>query len=189
MGVGLRIDGNKLWKGTHYDYRKNVGDIIKKEISPEEQMSLVSAMIEHYKIDYIEDPFRASDFMEHAKLTHKFDNHIISGASLYNADIERIKRAYKFRPTNCITINPKELFTVSRLSDIYDYSRNRSIKLALSRGRSETGDSWVSDLSVAFSASILKLGVTGAANTEKYSRLMGIWEEAQSPRMGMTIHH
>ncbi len=189
MGIGLRVDGSRLWNGTHYDYRKNAGSIIKRKISPDEQMSLVSALMEHYKIDYIEDPFRSSDFMEHAKLTHRFDNSIVSGASLYNADIGRIKRAYKFRPTNCITINNRELFTVSRLSDIYDYTRNRSMKLALSRGRSETGDSWISDLSVAFSADILKLGVTGAANTEKYSRLIEIWEEAQSPRMSRTIHH
>lgn len=189
MGLGLNVGGEDLWNGTAYDYSKNRGIVIDRKVGKDDQMSLISAIMEQYKIDYVEDPFRASDFMEHSKLTQKFDNVLVSGASLYGADLTRIKRAYRFRPTSCITINPRDLMTVSRLSDIYEFARNRNIRLALSRCRNETGDCWISDLSVAFAADMLKLGVTGSANTEKYSRLMEIWEETHSPRIGRTVHH
>ncbi|UCD03265.1 MAG: hypothetical protein JSV63_01355, partial [Candidatus Aenigmatarchaeota archaeon] len=94
-----------------------------------------------------------------------------------------IKKAHKYRSTKAIAVNPENLSTVSQLSRIFDFTRHRSIWLSLSRFRSETGDDWLSDLAVAFGADMIKLGITGAANTSKFSRLLEIWEEAKSPRI------
>lgn len=189
MGLGINMGAGNLWDGKFYDYSKNRGSVIKEKLTHDEQMSLVSAIMEHYKIGYIEDPFNNSEFMLHSKLTYKFDDRFIVGGDLFRADVTRIKRAWKFRPTNAISINPADLATVSQLSRIYDFTRHRSIKLLLSRSDSETGDDWLSDLSVAFGMDMIKLGVSGASNTSKFSRLMEMWEEAHSPAIGKSAKY
>ncbi len=183
MGIGLNIGASSIWDGNNYDYTRSNNGVINRKLTPDEQMSLVSAIMEHYRIDYIEDPFSKDDFMKHSELSHKFET-MIAGGDLYSADAGRIKESYKFRPTNTVTIDPKNLRTVSQLREVCEFTRHRSIKIALSRFNSETGDDWLSDLSVAFGTDMIKLGVTGAANTSKFSRLMEIWEEAQDPKLG-----
>ncbi len=183
MGIGINIGASGLWDGKQYDYTRNRGGVVKGRIDKEEQKSLVSAIMEHYRIDYVEDPFNKSDFMTHGRLSQEFDT-VISGGELYMADPSRIRTAYKYRPTNAVTVDPKNLSTVSQLHKIHDFTRNRSIKLVLSRMGSETGDDWLADLSLAFGADMIKLGVTGAANTSKFSRLLEIWDDAQSPNIG-----
>jgi enolase len=183
MGIGLNVGGSGLWDGRRYDYGRNRSDVIKGKVSSEDQMSLISAIMEHYKIDYIEDPFVKSDFMSHARLSQKFDT-IIAGGELFMADVSRMKSAYRYRPANTVVVNPKNLCTVSQLHRIHDFIRHRGIKLGLSRFSNETGDDWLADLSLAFGADMLKLGITGAANTSKFSRLLEIWDDAQSPNIG-----
>ncbi|MCD6496342.1 MAG: hypothetical protein J7K54_03665 [Candidatus Aenigmarchaeota archaeon] len=185
MGLGIRFGASSFWDGRYYDYSRDLGNVIRnKKLTEDEHTELVSAVMEHYNIEYADDAFRDDDFMSHAKLLQKFNNAVISGTDLFRADISRIKEAYKFRPVNTINISPGHIRTVTQLLEIAKFARNRSIKLSLSRLPAETGDDWLSDLCLAAGADFIKLGVGGVGNTSKYSRLLQMWEDATSPRIG-----
>jgi enolase len=183
MGVGVNVGAGRLWNGSAYAYQKSPG-ADKKELSGSEQMSLLSALNEHYGLAFIEDPFHGSDYTSHSQFSEKFPGTVVSGGDLYQGDAQRMKTAYRYRPTGAVSMSSDALSTVSGLSAVCDFARGKGLKLALSISDQETEDSWISDLSIAFSANILKLGIIGVGNTSKYARLMEIWEEAVEPSMG-----
>jgi enolase len=189
MRLGINIGGDSMWDGKVYSYKKSKGSVVRKDPRSDEQLSLMSAITEQYKLWYIEDPFHSSDFMSHAYLSHKLADTLIAGGDLYKADLGRIKRGFKSKATKAISVNPMHLSTVSQLAEISEFARGNGLKIVLSRSDKETGDSWLSDLSVAFGADMLKLGVLGAANTSKFSRLLEIWEDVPSPKIGRTGSH
>ena len=186
MRLGINVGGTSLWDGKVYNYKKSKGSILRKNPSPEEQMSLLLAVAEQYKIYYIEDPFHGSDFMSHAYLTQKLEDRVISGCELYNGDIARIKRGCNSKATNAVSLDSTHLFSLSQLQDISEFVRGKGLKLVLSKSGRETGDTWISDLSVGLGADMLKLGIMGAENIAKYNRLLEIWEDMPAPRMGRT---
>ena len=184
MGLGINACSGRLWNGSAYDYGKSAGRVMKSELSQEEQMSFLSAVMEHYGIEYIEDPFHPTDYVSHAQLSQKFEDAVVAGGEMYASDISKMKTAYRYRPGKAIAVDPWKLPTVSRLSGIREFAAGKGLGLCLSMFDDETEDSWISDLSVVFGADLLKLGVTGVASTSKYGRLLQIWEDADSPSMG-----
>ncbi|MBN2331089.1 MAG: hypothetical protein JXC85_04685 [Candidatus Aenigmarchaeota archaeon] len=184
MRLGVNVGGDDLWDGKSYRYRHSRGTVIRKHPASDEQTSLLSALTEQYKIWYMEDPFHGSDFLSYANLGMKLEDTIIAGSALYKADIGRIRRGMKVRSTKAVTINPVYLPTVSHLAAISEFTRGNGLKLVLSRFETETGDSWVSDLSVAFRADMLKVGIMESDNISKFNRLLEIWEDVPSPAMG-----
>lgn len=183
--LGINIGGDSLWDGKSYNYRQTKGTVIRNNPGAEEQMNLLTAITEQYKIWYMQDPFHSSDIMSHAQLSHKLDDAIVSGSDLYRGLISRMKRCYKLRATNAITVDPSHLSSISQLSEIAEFTKGKGMKLILSRFRHETADNWLSDLSVAFGADMLKIGIMGGDNISKFSRLLEMWEDAPSPRMGL----
>ncbi len=186
MGLGINIGGSSMWDGKAYNYKKSKGTVIRRNPSSEEQLSLLSAIAEQYKIWYIEDPFHSSDFMSHACLSHKLDDTMIAGGDLYGADMSRIQRGHKVKSTNAISVNPRHLSSISQLSKISEFAHGHGLKLMLTRAEKETSDNWLSDLSVAFGADMLKIGVMGGDNISKFSRLLELWEDVPAPKMGRT---
>lgn len=186
LRLGVNIGGDDLWNGKSYRYVRSRGTVIRKNPNAEEQTSLLSALTDQYKLWYIEDPFHGSDFLSHANLGYKLDDTIISGSALYKADVSRMRRGLKVKSTKAVTVNPVYLPTISHLSAISEFARGNGIKLILSRFETETSDSWISDLSVAFRADMLKLGIMESDNISKFNRLLEIWEDVPSPKMGKT---
>lgn len=187
MRLGLNIGASALWdpKAKTYNYRSR-GMVIRKDLDPDEHMSLLSAIAEQYKIWYMEDPFHSADVMSHAYLTHKLEDTVISGCDLYGADIGKIKSAAKLMSTRGISVNPRDLSTISQLAEIAEFAKGRGLKLTLSRFSTETEDNWLADLALAMGADMLKLGIMGADNVAKYSRLLEMWEDVPSPKMGLS---
>jgi enolase len=183
MDVGVNVGAQSIWNGKTYAYPKASGSM-RKELSSPEQMSFLSAVNEHYGLALIEDPFHDSDFTSHAQFSEKFPGTVVSGGDLYHGDVQRMKSAYRYRPTNAVSMSSDSLSTISGLSAVSDFAKGKGLKLCLGISSQETEDSWISDLSIAFGASILKLGVTGVGNTSKYARLLEIWEDASEPSMG-----
>lgn len=186
LRLGVNIGGNELWDGKSYRYGRSSGTVIRKNPTSDEQTSLLSALTDQYKLWYIEDPFHGSDFLSHANLGMKLDETIISGSDLYKADVARMRRGLKVKSTKAVTVNPVYLTTISQLSAISEFARGNGLKLILSRFETETSDSWISDLSVAFMADMLKVGIMESDNISKFNRLLEIWEDVPSPKMGNT---
>ena len=182
MKLGINVGGSSLWDGSRYVYAKSKGLIVKKDLSAGEQMSLISAIMEQYRIWYIEDPFRGGDFMSHAYLSQKMQESVVAGGDLYNADISRIKRAFKARATKAITINSTQLPSISHLAEMKSFVKDKELMLVLSRSQKETEDTWLADLGVAFGADMLKLGL-GSDNVPKFNRLLEMWDDVPGPRM------
>ena len=187
MRLGLNVGAGSFWEEKPRVYRyKSKGTVIRKDLQPEDQMSLLSAIAEQYRIWYMEDPFHPGDVMSHAQLTQKLPDTVIAGCELYGSDLERMKGGAKLMATKALTVYPGSLRTVSHLNEIANLARARGLKLVLSRGPRETEDAWISDLSVAFGADMLKLSIVGSENTSKFNRLMEIWDDAPSPSMGLS---
>ncbi len=184
MDLGVNVGAGPMWNGNGYDYGSDVEGTGKKVLRPDEHNSFVHAVMEHYGIAYIEDPFQGSDFVSHGQLSSKFPDAVVAGASMYRADPKRMKMAHRYRPVKAVAVRPADLRTVSQLSSVMETAVANGQKLCLSMFDDETEDSWISDLSLAFGADMLKLGVTGVANTSKYGRLLEIWDDADGPTMG-----
>lgn len=184
MKLGLNIDGSALWSGKNYKYSRNFGKTFKNELTLDEHMTLISAVSEQYKVYYIQDPLRSSDYMSHSILSSKLTDSVISGCKLYKGDLSRLKRGYRISSTKAVTIDPSFLYTVTQLMDIFKFAHGKDLKLVLSRSERETEDHWISDLSISFGADIIKLGVAGGSNIAKFNRLLEIWEDAATPSMG-----
>lgn len=185
MRLGINMRATSLWKNRTYNYNFE-RMAIRSSLSAHEHASLISAIMEQYKIWYMEDPFRSSDFLSHAYLSHKLEDTIISGCELYGAQISRIKRGAKSMSTKAVSVKPDDLSTISQLAEISELTKGKGLKLMLSRFDRETSDNWVADLSVAFGADMLKLGILGVGNVSKFNRLLEIWEDSPAPRMSLT---
>jgi len=186
MRVGINIGASSLWDPASGTYRyKSKGTIIRKDMTTDEHMSLVSAVAEQYKVWYIEDPFHSGDIMSHAFLSHQLNDSLIAGSELYGADIDRIKDVTKLMSTKVIAVNPRNLSCISQMADISEFTRRRGLRLSLSRFETETEDHWLADLAIAFNADMLKIGIAGADNVSKFNRLLEIWDDAPSPRIGI----
>jgi enolase len=186
MRIGLNIGGPSLWNGETYDYAKSTGQVIKGSLSQEEQMTLISALVEQYKVWYVEDPFRSSGFMTHAQLSHMFGDIIVSGRELYAGDLERMKRGYKSRSSKGISMGATDLSTISHLLEISSFASGKGLMMTLSMAERETGDDWLSDLALAGGVDMLNLSISGTGSISKFNRLFELWEDVPHPRMRST---
>ncbi len=184
MRLGVNIGGSAMWNGKVYKYASSKGTVIRQNPTSEQQMSLLSAITEQYKLWYLEDPFHGADFMSHAYMSQKLEDTVIAGGDLYDGDIARMKRGVKIKATKAIALSPRHLSSVSQLSSVSEFAHGKGLKIVLSRADRETEDNWMSDLAVAFRAEMIKIGVMGGDNISKYNRLLQMWDDAPGPRMG-----
>ena len=186
MRLGVNVGATSFWDQKSRTYRYGArGNVIKKQLTTDEHMSLISAVAEQYRLWYLEDPFHSDDNLSHAHLSQKLENTIVSGGDLYSGSLERLKGAAKLSATKAISVDPAQLYSVSQLASVCEFARGRGMKVILSRSPQETEDNWLADLAVAFSADLLKLGLAGADNISKFNRLIEAWEDSPAPRIGL----
>ncbi len=173
--IGVDFAASQLYSGGKYVYRHHF-----KRIRQEDQIEFVRYLIDAYKLVYVEDPFHENDFDSFHELTRKTKACIV-GDDLYATQPKRISRAR--RESSGVIIKIDQAGTVTKAMEVSDIARLKRMKRVVSHRSGETGDSFISDFSVAIGSEFIKCGVAGGERVEKLNRLMQIWNESDGSRM------
>lgn len=175
--LGIDFAASEFWKGGKYAY-KSLG----KNLTREKQMDAVERVAEVYNLYYLEDPLHENDFEGFAEIRKRLPGKLIVGDDLYCTNTERIKRGISMGSTNAAIIKPNQFGTLFQVGNALRAVRNKGMTPVISHRSGETEDNWLSDLALAWSCPMIKIGNYGP-DIPKHSRLIELWEDVPSPTM------
>lgn len=132
-------------------------------------------IFKRYNIKYIEDPLESSDFSgfaEISKIAKK--NALVVGDDLYATNAGRLRDGIRWNSTNAILIKVNQTGTLSDTIATVREAWKNNIKIVVSHRSGETVDAFISHLSVAFGAELIKCGAIGGERIAKINELARI---------------
>ncbi|MDK2796350.1 MAG: enolase [Archaeoglobaceae archaeon] len=172
--MGIDLAGSELWDGNKYVYSD-------KKLSREEQIAYVAELIEKYDLLYVEDPFHENDFESFAELT-KIADCMICGDDLFVTNAKRLKRGIELKAGNTLLVKPNQVGTLTDTFNAVKLAKENGYRIVVSHRSGETEDNYISHLSVAFNAKLIKTGVVGGERISKLNEMIRI-EEMLNARM------
>lgn len=176
-GVKLRI-GVDMAASSMYD-EENKAYIYQrddKKIDESDQLELVLALINTYKLAYVEDPFHEESFASFAELTSKVSNTLVCGDDLFTTNVKRLRRGVEVAAGNSVIIKPNQVGTLSDAFAAAGYAKQAGYVPVVSHRSGETCGSEIAHVAVALQAPIMKLGVIGGERIAKINELIRIEE-------------
>jgi enolase len=178
--IGVDVAANSLYKDGKYNYKS-------KQKDSGEQLDYILAMIDDYKLFYVEDAFNENDFDSFAELTSKAKNCLICGDDLFATNRARLERGLVKKACNSIIIKPNQVGTLSHTYDTIRLAKNSGYIPVVSHRSGETGDTTIASIAVAFSCPIIKIGIVGEEREAKLRELLKI-EGTEKIKMNGGIH-
>lgn len=175
--IGIDFASSSLWNGKEYVYKKS-----RKKLKPGEQIELIKEITKEYKIYYLEDPLHQDGFTSFMRLTNELKGALITGDDLYCTSPERLRKGLRCKSTNSIIIKPNQIGTLTDTWETVKLARKHKMVIVPSHRSGETSDDWIADLSITWSAPLIKSGITGS-DMPKLNRLIELWEEIPDSRM------
>ncbi len=196
LKIGVDFSGQRLWNGKTYirPFRgsrllqkartpKTTYDLDSRKLDPERYLDFIEEISYTYRIYYLEDPFHKEDFESFSGLSEKLKKRLIIGNELYQASQERLGKGLGLKSGNGILIMPAQAGTLSGVLNLSRLAIKGKFFPVISQNIRETGDSWLSDLSILCSAPLLKIGLSGSERLGKLNRLIELWQEIPDARM------
>ncbi len=176
LKIGVDFSGQGLWNGKAY----NLGS---KKLDPEKYLDFIEEISYTHRIYYLEDPFHKEDFESFSGLSEKLKKRLVIGDELYQSNRERLGKGLGLKSGNGILITPAQAGTLSGVFNLSRLAIKGKFFPVISQNIRETGDSWLSDLSILCSAPLLKIGLSGSERLGKLNRLTELWQEIPDARM------
>jgi enolase len=112
-------------------------------------------------------------------LTAKLGKRVqITGDDLLVTNVERIKKAIKYKECNSLLLKVNQIGTVLESIDAANMAADAGWKVTVSHRSGETEDAFIADLAVGLGASQIKTGAPARGErTAKYNQLLRIEEE------------
>jgi enolase len=128
---------------------------------------------------YVEDPLPYEDKDGWARVTEAAgDRCVIAMGKGISSKSERISRDL---PCHAVVVKAAQAGTILGMADAADACERFSKKCVISVSETETRDTWICDIAVAFAADVLVLGpMCRGENTDKLNRLLAIARELES---------
>lgn len=151
-----------------------------------EQLDFILALIEKFKLFYVEDPLHEEDFEGFAELTRKVGNDcLICGDDIFVTNVKRIETGIKSKAANAIIIKPNQIGTLTDTFKAVELARRNKYVPVISHRSGETTDETIAHLAVAWHCPMIKTGVVGGERIAKLNELIRIEEElGNKARMG-----
>lgn len=174
--------GLDIAASVFYDKKKKKYLFEKKYRTSGQMIEFYKKLFKKYPVILLEDPLDEEDWENWQKITKDLLNinsdYIIVGDDLYTTNIKRLKKGIEKKASNSILIKPNQIGTLSETIDCIDLAQRNNCKVIISHRSRETNDTFISDLSVAVNADLIKAGAPNRGErVTKYNRLTEIEEK------------
>ena len=148
-------------------------------LSAEELIDYYAAWVGRYPILSIEDGLAEDDWEGWSLLSSRLGGKVqLVGDDLYTTNTRRIGRGIKEGASNSVLIKPNQIGTLTETFDAVSMAKQAGWGTVVSHRSSDTEDSTIADLSVAWNAGQIKSGAPcRSERLAKYNRLLRIEEE------------
>lgn len=164
--IGIDVASSSFYKNSEYLYKN-------KSLSRETQIRYMNSLMEKYNLLYLEDPIQELDFKSFSKIIRS-SNHLVVGDDLTATQINRLKKAIKYKSINAVIIKPNQNGSLIELQKIFDICKEHNIKTILSHRSGETLDNALADYAFGFQADYIKCGISTKWRETKLKRLIQI---------------
>lgn len=175
----LDVAASELWdeKKGKYVFKRDG-----RELSREEHIEYIQALIDEYGLYYVEDPLEENDFDGFAALNKSA---LICGDDLYTTNVGRINEGIKSKATNAVLIKVNQIGTLTDTYNAVKAASDSSQTPVMSHRSGETTDETIAHLAVGFGCPIIKTGAIGGERIAKLNELLRIAEELGPERAMM----
>jgi enolase len=175
--IGIDFAASNFWDGRNYVYRS-----MRRRLKPEEQLDFILRIAEDYKVYYLEDPFHPDDFKSFSELNKISKRRVIAGDELYRTNTERVIKGIYSKSSDYVMVKPDQTGTLYRAFKIIDLMKGNDMIPIVSRTSCGVDDDWIVDLSILWSAPIIK---TGGFESNISNRLIELWKDVPNNRMAI----
>ncbi|GLB47288.1 enolase 2 [Philodulcilactobacillus myokoensis] len=175
VGIAIDLASSGLYdhKNGHYHFEGHDYDV-------NAWMDFLDDLLKKYpSIMSIEDPLGEDDWDNFAKFTKRVGDKVqVVDDDLIVTNPIYIRKAIKMGAGNTLLIKLNQIGSVSETLEAIRLARKNGFKTMLSHRSGETGDTFLSDFSVAVNAGELKAGAMARSErVEKYNQLLRIEEQ------------
>jgi enolase len=162
-------------------YSKGKYKLEGKSISGDKLIKVYQALLEHFPIVSIEDPFEQDDYKNFHELKKQIGHKLqIVGDDLLVTNIERIKKAKQLDLCNALLLKVNQIGTLTEAIDAAKLARIYGWNVMVSHRSGETNDDFIADLAVGLGAGQIKAGAPcRGERLAKYNRLAEIEERSK----------
>ena len=150
-----------------------------RKLTSAEMVALWTDWVRQYPIISIEDGFAQDDWDGWKLVTQELGSQIqLVGDDLFVTNVQRLARGITEKAANSILIKLNQIGSLSETIAAIEMARKAGWTAMVSHRSGETGDTFISDLSVAMGTGQIKTGAPARSErVEKYNQLMRIEEE------------
>ncbi len=173
FGLGIDAGSSVLYNKETKQY---IFKLDKANFSSQNLVGLYYDWFRKYPIVSIEDGLAEDDWEGWKELTRELGSEMmLVGDDLFVTSVDRFRIGLKERVANTVLIKPNQVGTLSETVDCIKLAQKHNYKIMVSHRSGETCDDFISDLSVAVGAELIKAGsLSRGERLAKYNRLMEI---------------
>ena len=172
---------SEFYEEGNYNYSKFEGNTGKVRTSTE-QVAYLTALIDKYPIDSIEDGMDENHWDGWKILTEAIgDRCQLVGDDLLVTNVDYLQRAINEKCGNSILIKVNQIGTLSETFAAIEMAHKAGWTAIVSHRSGETEDNTIADIAVAMNTGQIKTGAPARSDrTSKYNQLLRISEECDT---------
>jgi enolase len=150
-----------------------------RQLSPPEMVEYYVNLCARFPIVSLEDGMAEDDWDGWAQLTSELGERVqLVGDDVFVTNQARLERGIDSRVANSILIKVNQAGTLTETLDTMEAARRAAYTCVISHRSGETEDTFISDLSVATNAGLIKAGAPARSDrVAKYNQLLRIEED------------
>ncbi len=174
IGIALDPASSGFYEDGLYNLRTEG-----RKVTSEQMVEMYADWVQKYPIVSIEDGLAEDDWAGWALLTKTLGDKIqLVGDDLFVTNVDRIARGIAEHSANSVLIKLNQIGTLTETVSAIKLAQRAGWTAMISHRSGETGDTTISDLTVAMGTGQLKTGAPARSErVEKYNQLMRIEEE------------
>jgi len=177
IALALDVASSEFYKDNLYDLASE-----NKKYSSSEFIQLIKSWTQQYPIVSVEDALDENDWKGWAELTKELGNTIqLVGDDLFVTNPSIFKEGIKKNIANAILIKLNQIGTLSETLEAMDLAKKNNYNSVVSHRSGETENTFIADLSVAYSSGQIKTGsLSRSDRVAKYNQLIRIEEQLKN---------
>ena len=176
--IAMDCAASEFYEEGNYNYSKFEGDNGKVRTSTE-QVAYLTALIDKYPIDSIEDGMDENDWDGWKILTEAIGNRCqLVGDDLLVTNVDYLQRAIDEKCGNSILVKVNQIGTLSETFAAIEMAHKAGWTAVVSHRSGETEDNTIADIAVALNTGQIKTGsLSRSDRMAKYNQLLRIEEK------------
>jgi enolase len=157
-------------------YKDDKYTIDGKQLDASELLEFYLSLERTYPLSTVEDPFDEEAFEDFSAYLRRTKTQVVTD-DLTVSNPEIVKRAIEERAGNALLLKVNQIGTITEAIEAARIANEAGWAVVVSHRSGETGDTFISDLSVALSNGQIKTGAPARSDrVEKYNRLLEIYD-------------